>query len=782
MRKINFPVTCIKLIPLVILAAVASCGGGGGGSAPTNTTPALSAPSISAQPLSISAPEGGSVTFSVTAASAAPLSYQWQRNGSDVAGATSAQYTLVPVQVSDNGSLWTVIVRNSAGSITSSAAKLNVASKSLLAGAIAGNSFNGYAEIKGIAVDDNGDIYLSDRADDTHLRVVTQQGVSHKLTLTAAAGDATAPLSQAVSLARDTTGNLYATDQGCVVHKISPAGLLTTLAGNSTCGAADGKGTAASFDSKLAITVDAGGDVYVGGGGTIRKITPDGTVTTLAGIPQTYGTSDGDAKSARFGSISGIAVDGAGAIYVADAGSNIDGIVGSRIRKLTPAGMVSTLAGGSSYGSDDGAGAMATFSSLNGLTIDKQGNLFVADEGNHTIRKITPAGVVSTLAGTASQLTPAVADGIGAVARFNLPYGLVADSAGNVYVTDTNPGLEINSVRKITPAAEVTTITGDGAGTGTTDGPSGEARFARPEAIALSSDGTLFVADTGNQLIRKISAAGITSTLAGNPGHGSFLDSGDGTGAQATFFQPAGIAVGSDSVAYVADAVRNTIRRVGNDGVVTTLAGSYQNSSRPADGQGAKAGFSSTNGMAIDSNGTLYVADYHAIRKVDANGNVITLAGTLGPWDAGTADGSLAQARFGYLRAIAIDASGNLYLTDSLNHNVRKITPAGVVTTLAGTTGLAGDADGQGSAASFNGPRGIALDKAGNVYVADTENNLIRRISTAGEVTTVAGKRGLTGNTLGAFGGALNRPMGLTFDANGALLVTSANGVFRLPL
>lgn len=781
MRKINLPRAYTKLISLLILATVASCGGGGG-SAPANTPPALSAPSISTQPLSISAPEGGSVTFSVTAASTAALSYQWQRNGSDVVGATAAQYTLAPVQVSDDGSLWTVIVRNSAGSVTSSAAKLTVASKSLLAGAIAGNSFNGYVDIKGIAVGGDGTIYLSDRADDSHLRVVTQQGVSRKLALTATVGDATAPLSQVGSLARDAAGNLYATDQGCVIHKISPAGVLSTLAGSSTCGAADGKGTAAGFDSALAITVDAGGSVYVGGGATIRKITPDGTVTTLAGMSQTYGTSDGDANSARFGGISGIAVDAAGAIYVADAGTNINGIVGSRIRKLTPAGVVSTLAGGSAYGAADGAGAVATFSSLNGLTIDQQGNLFVADAGNYTIRKITPAGVVSTLAGTASQLAPAAADGTGAAAQFNLPDGLATDNAGNVYVSDSNPGLQINSVRKITPAAEVTTITGNYAGTGSTDGPASEARFFGPEAIAMHSDGTLFVADTGNQLIRKISAAGVTSTLAGSPGRGPFWNSGDGTGRQAAFFQPTGIAVGSDGVAYIADGVRNSIRRVGNDGVVTTLAGSYQNSSRPANGPGAQAGFSNIHGIAIDGSGTLYVTDYHAVRKIDANGNVTTLAGTLGPAGGGTADGNLAQASFGYLISIAIDASGNLYLADSLNQNVRKITPAGVVTTLAGTTGVAGDADGQGSAASFNSPHGIALDKAGNVYVADTENNLIRRISASGEVTTVAGKRGLTGNTLGAFDGALNRPLGLAFDANGALLVTSANGVFKLPL
>lgn len=139
---------------------------------------------------------------------------------------------------------------------------------------------------------------------------------------------------------------------------------------------------------------------------------------------------------------------------------------------------------------------------------------------------------------------------------------------------------------------------------------------------------------------------------------------------------------------------------------------------------------------------------------------------------SGTADSSLAQARFSYLRGIAVDPSGNVYLTDAVNHNRRNITPAGV----------AGDADGPGSAASFTGPRGIALDKAGNVYVADTENNLVRRISTGSEVTMMAGKRGYTGNELGALDGALNWPMGLAFIANGVLLVTSAKGIFKLPL
>lgn len=775
--KIDFA----RLIPAFILAVVITgCGGGSSGSAAT----AAVAPSISVQPLSISVTEGASASFSVTATGTAPLTYQWQRNGVDVAGATAAQYTLAAVQNSDSGSLWTVSVRNSAGSAASAAAKLTVANKSLLAGSILGNGFNGYAQIEGIAIDDAGNLYLSDRTDDGILRIVNPQGVASKMALTARSGDATAALFRALSLARDSAGNFYVSDEACAIHKISPAGELTTLAGSATCGTADGKGTAATFDFPAAITVDTSANVYVVGGATIRKITPDGTVTTLAGVSREYGIIDGDAKTARFGGMTGIAVDAAGNIYVADASN-----AGSAIRKLTPDGTVSTLAGGH-YGAADGIGTTASFSALAGMTIDRHGNLFVADKGNHTIRKITQAGEVTTLAGKASQLgtqtgwiSGQTADGTGPAATVNEPYSLTTDSAGNVYVVESNSGLQVNNVRKITPAGVVTTITGSYAGAGDADGPGASARFFAPRALAVQSDGSLLVADTSNRTIRKVSASGVVTTLAGTAGHGSFLDEGDGTGAAATFAQPSAIVVSADGTAYVADAVRQAIRKVTRDGVVTTLAGGRKTSILPHDGQGAAATFGSTNGIAIDGQGMLYVADYHAVRKVDAAGNVTTLTGGLDVFEGGgSADGTLAQARFGYLTAITADASGNLYLTDSLNQNVRKITPAGVVTTLAGQNGIAGDADGQAGAATFNGPQGIAVDKAGNVYVADTQNNLIRRISTTGVVTTVAGKRGLTGNTVGSPDGALNHPMGLAFDADGVLHVTSSNGIFKLQL
>jgi prepilin-type N-terminal cleavage/methylation domain-containing protein len=315
-------------------------------------------------------------------------------------------------------------------------------------------------------------------------------------------------------------------------------------------------------------------------------------VSTLAGLG-TAGYSDGTGAAAQFNTPTGVAVDSSGTMYVADYANN-------RIRKMTPAGVVSTLAGSGTTGSSDGTGAAAQFSYPRGVAVDSSGTMYVADYANHRIRKITPAGVVSTLAGS----TASFADGTGAAAQFNYPRGVAVDSSGTAYVADTYN----HRIRKITPAGVVSTLAGSTASFA--DGTGAAAQFNYPFGVAVDTSGTVYVADNYNHRIRKITPAGVVSTLAG-----STAGFADGTGSAAQFNYPTGVAVDTSGTVYVADASNNRIRKISPSGVVSTLAGSTAGF---ADGTGAAAQFSLPYGVAVDSSGTLYIADAynHRIRKI----------------------------------------------------------------------------------------------------------------------------------------------------------------------
>jgi sugar lactone lactonase YvrE len=261
--------------------------------------------------------------------------------------------------------------------------------------------------------------------------------------------------------------------------------LVTTLAG-STTGFADGVATAARFSLPFGVAVDAAGNVYVADAGNhrIRKISPAGAVSTLAG--STQGFVDGSGTAAQFNNPTAVAVDAAGNVYVADRSNH-------RIRKISPAGAVSTLAG-STQGSADGVGTAAQFSNPEGVAVDAAGNVYVADLNNHRIRKITPAGAVSTLAGS----TAGFADGVGAAAQFNFPSGVAVDAAGNVYVADRSN----HRIRKISPAGAVSTLAGSTQGFA--DGVGAAAQFSNPEGVAVDAAGNVYVADRSNHRIRKI--------------------------------------------------------------------------------------------------------------------------------------------------------------------------------------------------------------------------------------------------------------------------------------
>ena len=659
---------------------------------------------------------------------------------------------------------------------------------------------------------------------------------------------------------------------------------FTTMAGKTGVrGSTDAAwGPDARFEYPKVLAVDGNGNVFVGDtyNHTIRKITSAGTVTTLAGVGGAVGSSNGTGAAARFNAPQGIAVDSSGNIYVAEPGEAANA---HTIRKITPAGVVTTLAGTyGATGSSDGIGAAARFNNPQGLGIDNGGNiLYVADRSNHTIRKIIIATAeVSTFAGTAG--VSGSTDGTGAAARFNAPSGVAVDSSGNLYVTDSTN----QTLRKITPAAEVTTLAGLAGSPGSADGTGAAARFADPSDVAVDSAGDLYVTDFGNATIRKVTALGVVTTLSGTDFTYAYADG-------IPFSGPTGIAVDSGGNLYVVDYYRSTIRKGAlwpkpfiaglrpvegsTDGatLVTLAGGNLSGASTvtfagtaaaiasgtdtevavttPAHAAGAvDVALTTANGTAtnlgaftyqtapavislsppsgVPAGGTvvaitgpnlsgatsvtfggvaaailsnsaseIVVANpAHAAGAVDVAVTVAagtatktgaftyttlsyiftTLAGTASSPGSTDAQGNL--ARFDRPSRVAVDASGNVYIADQWNHTIRKINSAGGVSTLAGLAGFAGRADGTGAAARFNSPAGITVDGGGNLYVTDALNHTIRKLTPAGVVTTLAGAAGASGYAEGAGAVArFNSPQGLAFYGGNLYVADFSNHRIR---
>ena len=621
----------------------------------------------------------------------------------------------------------------------------------------------------GVAVDSSGNTYVADTGNST-IRKITVAGVVTTLAGTAGitgSADGTGAAAQFNSpsgVAVDASGNVYVADSGnSTIRMITSAGVVTTLAGSAAAtGSTDGTGAAALFNGPANVAVDSTHNVYVAdtNNDTIRKITSAGVVTTLAGTAGVTGSLDGTGTAALFSGPTDLALDVAGNLYVADTNNNT-------VRKITALGVVSTLAGtAGTVGSADGTGAAAQFNDPSGVVVDATGNVYVTDTGNGTVREITAAGVVSTLAGTAG--TTGSADGTGAASVFNGPTGIALDSSDNAYVADTGN----NTIREISVAGVVTTLAGTAPNSGDVDGTGASAQFNAPAGVATDSSGNTYVADTGNSTIREINPAGVVTTLAGMAGTTGSIDD---TGLAAQFSAPSAVAVDSANNIYVADTGNNTIRKISAGGVVTTLAGTA-GITGSADGTGAAASFSSPTGVAADSAGNVYVADSanNTVRKITPAGVVTTLAGTSGT--SGSVDGTGAAARFNGPADITVDATGNVYVTDMNNDTVRKITSAGVVSTLAGTAGTLGSADGTGIAAQFSAPAGITTDVSGNIFVADMNNDTIRKITAAGVVSTVVGVAGNAGYKLGALPGLIGAPNGLAMLPNGSLVFSADTG------
>lgn len=605
------------------------------------------------------------------------------------------------------------------------------------------------------------------------------------------------------ALAGDGRDHIYVADVHVIRSIDMSSGTVSTLAGDHRhAGAIDGVGAQATFNAPCGLAY-ADGKLYVSDteNHTIRRVdVGTGAVSTLAGAPRTPGAVDAPGLLARFREPEGLALDPGGDLYIGDTDNNT-------IRVLSlGTGAVRTLAGTpEAAGNADGIGAAARFSKPKGLALDGAGRLYVIDALNESVRRVTIAtGAVSTFAtfkatpqglavkgdvvlvaltdhrivrlsadgavlstvGTGSPKGGFV-DGPFATARFSAPAGLLLDAAGTAYVADLG-----NSVIRTLSLSRETVSTYAGArSAGGDDGVGTNARFSAPQGIA-ADESAVFVADTGNSTIRKISLpTGEVTTVAGAAGQASLVD---GALRDARFNHPTGLALDpAHATLYVADTQNRTIRQVDlRGGKVTTLA-LARTAGDPF------ASFDAPSGLAFDD-GRLFATDYsdHFVAAIDLKkGLVSTLAGTYGV--PGRADGVGTKAGFYGPMGITADGHGSLFVSDDMNETVRKIDiRSATVSTLAGRPVTPGSNDGVGGAAHFHFPMGIASDGLGDAFVADNSNSLVRLVNTStGEVTTIVGTLDASGVRLGPLPAQLARPAAIALTTSGGLLVTSENAV-----
>ncbi len=585
----------------------------------------------------------------------------------------------------------------------------------------------------------------------------------------------------------DNAGNVYVSDKdSSTVRKITTDGKIQRVAGDGQAGFLGDNGPAvnARLDHPQGLALDAAGNLYVAdtGNSVIRRIDAFGVITTWAGTTDRgYAGDGGPAWLASLNGPEGVAVDGAGFVYIADTFNH-------RIRRVAGDGTIITFAGSGTPGSfgDNGLAIAASFILPTDVTVGPAGAIYIADLGNSRIR-VVREGVLSTIAGSPLGSQP-VEGRLALTVRLGGPTGVAVDPSGIVYFAEgsigSGSGLDIGDYRiwKVTAENVLMDAAGNGIASYSGDGgPASRAQLNTPAGVAVDGAGNIYFADSQNNRVRRISPSGAIETIAGTGERGFSGDGGPAT--QAALNTPMGVSVGPGGTVYIADSGNNRIRAI-LDGNIATIVGNGNAGLFGDGGPALKAALHVPQSLVVDSNYNMYIADTlnQTIRRVSPDGIIDSITGTR-PGFSGD-DGPAKDALLNFPTSVALDGANNLYVVDQGNRRVRRIAAStGTISTVAGSDiPFLGDG-GLGPFARLDKPQSVAIDQLGNLYISDAVQNRIRMVDTNGRISTFAG----TGSCCyqndegAAINADLNAPWGLAFDAAGKLYVSdSGNQAIRV--
>ncbi len=643
--------------------------------------------------------------------------------------------------------------------------------------------------VDGIAVADNGDIYFA-RRDHNIISKIDSRGFLHNVVGSGASGFSGdgGPATQAklrvpAGLCFDSKGNLYIADrENHRVRKVDTKGIISTIAGNGIAGYSGdgGPATQANLNLPSGVVVDKNGNIFISdrSNNRIRVVDSKGNIQTFAGSgAEGYNGDNMPALKATIDKPFGLALDKKGNLYIADRGNN-------RIRKIDSSGLISTVAGdgGFYFIGDNGPAYRASIAGPTGIVLDDKGNLYIADRYNNRIRVVDPLGMIRTIMGTGQQEY----NGDAEVARetsLHLPFDVALDKNGDLLVVDrSHYRIRRMSIR----GNKVETIAGNGKKKfGGDGGPGNGAILNFPHGIVVDSKDNVLVADKSHYRIRKISPDGIINTFAGNGVRGNIGDGGPAI--KASIFPTVMDINNKDEIYFISPSgFVSLIRKINSKGIISEVMNTgedhYQKSVKRDSGYATSAKseitvISQFSEVIVGPDGLLYITDRinHQIRKINSKGQIITIAGT---GEAGySGDGGPAiKASFRDPQGMVFDKAGNLYIADSANNVIRKIDTKGIVSTVAGNGKHVDSGDGGPALkAGIRSLGEIEISPSGELYIVETGTHVIRKVGKDGKIVTVAGRSGIQG-FFGDGGPAtkamLKQPADIAFDSKGNMYIT----------